>query len=507
MRTVLIICFFLRNFSENSVVNCTIWVNLGIANSGIDRISIVQFIKLEFLNPQIPKFIHCKGFVFKMRWYDYIEDKVKSMNIDHYEVYLAQAESTSIEVKDQQVECFTSSHSKGLSLRVLNDNRLGFSYSTEFTNASLDQVISNAVMSAKNSSTDEFYGFPEKSRPLPRLTLFDQNILSITKEEKIEKAKILEREAVTYDKRITKVRKAVYQERTATEHLINSNGVDLSHRRTLFSCSVEVVAEGKGDSQMGWDFDFSCFYHELDVAKVGRLASSKAIGLLGAQPAASFRGAVIFDNSVGSQFLGVLAPSFLAESVQKNKSILKEKTGKKIFSSKIDIVDDGLYPDGIATKPFDGEGVIRQSTSLVNQGILNNFLYDTYCAKKDKTHSTGNSSRGSIKSPPKVGFSNLYIKNGEETPDALVSYVNKGIFVNEVMGIHTANPISGDFSVGVTGFLIENGKKTTPLKGIAIAGNVMTLFNRIAAVGNDLRFYGHTGSPSLMIEEMDISGK
>jgi len=300
-----------------------------------------------------------------MIWNEYIEQKVKSMNIDQYEIYLANVESTSIEVKDQQVECFTSSHSKGLSLRILNDNRLGFSYSTEFTNEAFDQVISNAVLSARNSSTDELYGFPEASKLLPKLKLFDQNIAAISKEDKIDKVKSLEREATTYDRRINKVRKAAYQEKTASEFLINSNGFNLSHQRTLFSCSIEVVAEEKGDSQMGWDFDFSCFYHELDVAKVGRLASSRAIGQLGAKPTSSFRGAVIFDNSVASQFLGVLAPSFLAESVQKNKSILKGKMDKKIFSDKIDVLDDGLYPGGVATKPFDGGGVVRQSTVLV----------------------------------------------------------------------------------------------------------------------------------------------
>ena len=438
---------------------------------------------------------------------DYIEKKLKAMNIDHYEIYLSQVESTSIEVKEQQIECFSSAQSKGLSLRLLNNNRFGFSYSTEFTNDSFDQIISNAVMSANNSSPDEFHCLPDESRPLPRLMIYDKNISSIPKEEKIEKAKRLEREAISYDKRITKVRKAAYQERKATECLINSNGLNLSNQRTLFSCSIEVVAEEKGDSQMGWDFDFSCFYDNMDVVKVGRTASSKAVDLLGAQTIPSFRGTVIFDNNVSSQFLGVLAPSFLAESVQKNKSILKEKMDKKVFSSKIDIIDDGLYPGGMATKPFDGEGIIRQTTSLIEQGVLKSFLYDTYCAKKDKTVSTGNSSRGSIKSPPNVGYSNLYIKNGKESLDALISKIDKGLLVNEVMGIHTANPISGDFSVGANGFLIKNGKKTTPVKGIAIAGNIMTLLGSILGVGSDLRFFGHTGSPSLMIEEIDISGK
>jgi len=438
---------------------------------------------------------------------EYIEEELKVANIDHYEIYLSQVKSTSIEVKEQQIDCFTSAQGKGLSLRVLKDNRLGFSYCTEFTNKSFDRAILNAVMSVKNTSFDELYGFPEVSKPLPKLMVFDHSISSISKEEKIEKVKSLEKAALSYNKRITKVRKAVYQEKMATEYLTNSHGLNLSHQGTFFSFSIIVVAEESGDSQMGWDFDFSRFYHDLDVTKIGKMASSRALGLLSAQSISSFRGPAILDNSVSCQFLGILAPSFLAESVQKNKSLLKGKINAKIFSHKIDITDDGLYPGGVATQPFDGEGVIRQSTPLIEQGVLKNYLYDTYCARKDKTLSTGNSSRSSIKTSPKVNHSNLYIKEGEESPDELISRIDRGLFVNEVMGIHTANPISGDFSVGVSGFLIKHGKKGAPIKGIAISGNIMTLFNSVIGVGSDLRFYGRTGSPSLLIEEVDVSGK
>ena len=441
-----------------------------------------------------------------MIWNEYIEKKLKGMNIDQYEIYLSETESTSIEVKDQQLDCFTTAQRKGLSLRILQDNRLGFSYCTELSDTSLDQVITNAVMGAKNSSPEEYHAFPDVSGQLPDIRVFDNSISSITKEEKIQKVKDLEKAALACDKRITKVRKAAYQESKNKLFLINYNGLNLSHQGTFFSFSIELVAEEKGDSQMGWDFDFKRFYKDLEVTNIGKTAASKALELLGARSIPSFRGPVIFDNTVSSQFLGILAPSFLAESVQKNKSMLKDKINAKIFSPHIEIVDDGLYPGGAATKPFDGEGVTRQTTPLIEQGILKNYLYDTFWAKKDGTHSTGNSSRNSIKAPPSVGHTNLYIKRGKEGFDNLTSQIDKGLLVNEVMGMHTANPISGDFSVGVNGFLLEKEKKRTPVKGIAISGNIMTLFNRVISVGTDLRFFGSTGAPSLLIEEMDISG-
>ena len=443
-----------------------------------------------------------------MIWNEYIEKKLSGMNIDQYEIYFSEVESTTIEVKDQQIDCFTSAQRRGLSLRVLQDARLGFSYCTDLSYTSLDHVLTNVVTSVKNTSPEECHGFPDvSSEQLPATKVFDNSISLIQKDKKIDRVKGLEKAARSYDKRITKVRKAAYQEIKAKEYLINSNGLGLSHQGTFFSYYIELVAEEKGDSQMGWDFDFSRFYEDLDVTKIGKSASSKALNLLGAKSVVSFRGPVIFDNSVSCQFLGVLAPSFLAESVQKNKSMLKGKKNDKVFSDCIDIIDDGIYPGGAATKPFDGEGVTRRTTSLIKNGVLENFLYDTYCARKDKTYSTGNSYRGSIKTPPRVGKTNLYIKKGKESFDDLTLKMDKGLLVNEVMGMHTADPISGDFSVGVNGFLLEKGKKQMPVKGIAISGNIMTLFKRVVGVGSDLRFFDSTGAPSLLIEEMDISGK
>jgi PmbA protein len=202
----------------------------------------------------------------------------------------------------------------------------------------------------------------------------------------------------------------------------------------------------------------------------------------------------------------MLAQSFLAESVQKKKSLLLGQLHKKIFSDIITIIDDGLFPQGMATAPFDGEGVVRQCTPLVEHGVLIHFLYDTYCAKKDSTLSTGNASRGSIMNTPNVGYSNLYIQKGAVDPADMIAAVEKGFLVNEVMGMHTANPITGDFSVGITGFLIKNGKKITPVKGLALAGNIITLFQNVLQIGSDLRFYGKVGAPTLLIESMEISG-
>lgn len=436
----------------------------------------------------------------------HLESTLKNNHDQHYEIYLSQVDSTSIEVKKQQIECFTTAQTKGLALRILKDNRMGFSYATEFTKESIDQVISRAITSARYATPDECNGFPSMTGPFPELDLFDDLGYALPKEAKIEKLKMIEREALSYDKRITKIRKASYHEQMVKKHLINSCGGSLTHQNTLFSASIVVVAEENKDSQTGWDFAFSRYYHELETDSIGRAASLEALGLLGAQSSPSLRGPVVLDSGVSYQFLALLAQSFLAESVHKKKSLLRGQLHQKLFSDMITIIDDGLYPRGMATAPFDGEGVVRQSTPLVEQGVLIQFLYDTYYAKKDSTRSTGNASRGSIMGTPTVGYSNLFIQKGSVDPADMIASVMKGFLVNEVMGMHTANPITGDFSLGVTGFLIKNGKKITPVKGLALAGNIITLFKNVLQVGNDLRFYGKVGSPTLLIDSMEISG-
>ena len=437
---------------------------------------------------------------------NYLKNNLEKTDCDHYEIYISQVASTSIEVKDQNIDCFTTAQSTGLSLRVIKDSRIGFSYTTLLTPESFDKIISNALTSGMNSSPDELYGFPDK--PIHPVThnLLDSHFNLLSKDNKIERLKQIERDSFAVDKRITKIRKASYYEQKVSRELVNSHGLNLSHSDTLFTTSIVVVAEENGDSQVGWDFDFNRFYSGLQTDTLGSSASKKALSLLGAQSTASFRGPVVLDSSVAYQFLGILAQSFMAESAQKKKSILQGKLDKKIFSEKLSIVDDGLYPGGMSTAPFDGEGVAKQRTDLVDRGIFTSFLYDTYCAKKDKTQSTGNSSRGSIKSPPHMGYSNLYIQAGKNSQDDIFSSVDRGLFVNDVMGIHTANPITGDFSLGINGFLIAGGKKGPPVKGMALSGNILDLFNDITLVGNDLRFYGKIGSPTIMIGEMDISG-
>ena len=222
---------------------------------------------------------------------------------------------------------------------------------------------------------------------------------------------------------------------------------------------------------------------------------------------------VLIRNNVASEFLSLVTHSFLADQVQKGKSPLKGKRGERFFSPLLTIVDDGLYPKGISTAPIDGEGGPSQRTPLVAQGVVTGYLYDRYWANREnqsssgsRVGSTGNSRRHGIKSPPGVGISNFFIEPGNLDLPKLMENLFQGVVVEEVMGLHTVDPISGDFSLGCSGDWVERGEKVHPVKSIAIAGNLFELLRKVTGVGADLRFFGGVGSPSLLVKELLISG-
>jgi len=438
---------------------------------------------------------------------DRIELLLRGQSLAGYEITIGSSRNLSIEVKDQKIDTFKCSAPVGVSIRVLKSEGMGFSFSTSLSDTDLERMVENAVISAENQTADPWLSLPEPCA-YPQVTgLFDEGLAAVDEQAKIACAMELERLSLAADSRIKRVRKASYGESEYDVFIRNSRGIEGAFRGTSVSASVSVVAEEDGDSQMGWDFGFGNYFRDISVEKIASLAVSRAIGLLGAQKISTMRCPVILENQVAADILEVLAPSFLGENVLKGKSMLAGRTGEKAFSEAIRIRDNGILPGGMATAPFDAEGVPQQDTLLVDRGKLISFLYDTYWAGRDQAESTGNSTRGGIKSPPHLGISNFYIENGTHAFADLILGIGKGVLITDVMGMHTANPISGDFSVGASGFLLENGTIRHAVKEIALSGNIIDLFASVEKVGNDLRFYGSVGSPSLLISALDVSGQ
>jgi PmbA protein len=438
---------------------------------------------------------------------DTVERLLKGLPLDGYEIMVSQSRDLSVEAKGGKLDAFKCAEPFGVAVRVQSGEGLGFSFSTTLDPAALARMADGALVAARLQTPDPCNLLPGSYPGYPALTgLYDPDLAAVPEELKIARVLELERLALSGDPRLKRVRKCSYGESLYGLVIRNSHGLRAGYRGSYVSCNVSVVAEQQGDAQIGWDFEFSNSFSGIDLQRIAARAGKKATSLLGARTIPTMSCQVVLDNRVAASLLEVLSFSFLAENVQKGKSIFLDRVGERLFSELVTVRDDGLRAGGVGSAPCDGEGVPQQDTLLVSGGVLEGFLFDSYWGKRMGVASTGNSVRGGVKGPPKLGMHNLFLQPGAGSPESLLAGVDQGVLITEVMGMHTANPISGDFSVGAAGFYLEAGEIRHPVKGIALAGNLLDLYRRVDMVADDLRFFGAVGSPALRIEELTVSG-
>lgn len=432
--------------------------------------------------------------------------RLERLNPEKFELYFSRRRATQIDSKDQKVDSLTQSEDVGLAVRILKDKRLGFSFTTSLDEAAILRAVDSANEVAKYMPEDPYADlFSFGSAVYPNLDSLDSKGLQVPIEQKIDLARRLEAECRKSDSRIQGVRAATFREVTYEIHMVDSNSEHVQHQGSLFTASISCRAEQDGDNQMGGDFGFSNFLDGLDVKDVARSAAHYATELLGAGTAPTMKCPAVIRNEVVAELVEFLAGSFSAEEIQKGRSMLAGKEGTRVFSEQVTLINDGLMPGGYASSPFDGEGVPSKTTTLVDGGFFSEALYDQYHARKLGKEPTGSAVRG-IKAPPSIGVSNLYLKKGRKTPTALMAGIKKGVLITNLMGVHTANPVTGDFSLGASGLLIENGKITKPVRGFAVAGNVLELFRRMTDIGNDMKQSGSIGAPSVRVSEISVGG-
>ncbi len=422
------------------------------------------------------------------------------------ESFIVSDRELNIEVANQEVENMKVAESAGLCMRVFKEGRMGFAYTADLTPGGLEFVISQALENAKRATVDEFNILPKPARGYAKLDIFDPAIESTPVEDKINLAKEIEHYARQYDRRVTITERCAYQDSVYRVAIVNSHGINEEYQGAYCGAYAFLVAEENDEQQTGFGLQYRLKYNQLNPKEVGEEGAEKAVRMLGAKEINTQRATVVLDPYVATNFLGVIAPALSAEAVQKGKSLFAGKVGKAVGSELLTVIDDGTMAGGIISAPMDGEGVPAGKTVLIDKGELKGFLHNTYTAAKDGVASTGNGTRSSFKGTPEVGTTNFYIAPGGTPGEKLLGEIDKGLYITEVMGMHTANPISGDFSVGASGLWIENGQFTRPVRGVAIAGNVMELLKSIDCVGNDMTFFVGKGSPTVRISRMTISG-
>ncbi len=423
------------------------------------------------------------------------------------ESFFNRSRSTTVEVSGKKVESVKVREGSGIGVRVLVGERLGFSHTSDLSNSGIERVAKEAVANAESGFPDSYNRLPAPMGEYAKIERFDPDLASIGVDRRIDRAMAMESAALAYDKRVAKVRQSTVFDMSFEVNLLNSKGVSLWHRGTSCNASILAVAEADGDAQMGWDFQPSFYFNQLQVEQVGKSAGKRAVDLLGAKQIETATVPIILDSPVASEFLGAIGHALMADQVQKRKSFLANKVGQKIASVHVTIIDDGMFDKGIAPAPADGEGVPSRRTVLVESGVLKGFLHNTYTAARDGVESTGNGVRSSYASLPEVGASNFYLAPGTVTRDGLIASCPRAFLVTDAMGMHTVDMVSGDFSVGASGLWIENGKVKFAVRETTIAGNVRDILVNIETVAHDLKFYSRYGSPTILVKNVVVSGK
>ncbi|KPJ65261.1 hypothetical protein AMJ44_10620 [candidate division WOR-1 bacterium DG_54_3] len=434
--------------------------------------------------------------------------RLEGKDLDQFEIFLSSSKNLKIDVLNGEVESIDEIRDEGCGMRVIKDKKLGFAYTSDFDETALDETVEQALGNAKSSEADEFNALPSSTVAQKESSAgyYDPKIAKLSVDKKIQLALQIEEAAYKTDKRVKKTEKVSYSDSESEVWIVNSNGIDLNYKTNACGGYAQVIVVQNKEMEAGLGIDFVKKLDDFEPKKIGKEAAERATQLLGAKSIPSQKIAMVLDPSVGTQLLGVLSSALSADAVQKGKSLFADKIGKAVGSKVLSIIDNGRLPNGLATVPFDGEGVPTQETKLIESGKLNTYLFNTYTANKGKTNSTGNALRLSFKALPAIGPTNLYLEAGSQSPDAIIKSISQGFYVTRVMGIHTANPISGDFSIGAIGIMIENGEKSYPVRGITIAGNLIEMLKGVEAIASDLRFIMNLGSPTLLISGITLSG-
>ncbi len=423
---------------------------------------------------------------------------------DHAEAFVRESESAHVETEQGKAEGVRRNRETAAALRVLKDGRLGFSYATGPGPGTAEELAASALAAARLVDPVEFDSFPAPA-PGSASGISDSRVWPVPFARLLALSCELESAARAAERRIRKCHKPSCTARLRRTALAGGAGGAVSWEETLFSLMVEAVAEEGGESQTGYDSQVVRTLAELDPARVGGTAGRLAGALLGGKAPESGTFPVLLPPHAAVDFLSSLVPSFSAEEVQKGRSRLAGKAGEAMFSPLLTLRDDASLPGRCGTVPCDDEGVTPVPRDLVAAGVVNGLCHTLRTAARGKETPTGNGFRGSAASLPSPSPSNLVIAPGPVPLDPFAAG-ERVVRLEEVLGGHTIDPVTGDFSLGAAGFLLRRGGEPVPFRNGAVAGNLFDLFRALAGVGNDLEFHGSYAAPTLLAGGMTVTG-
>ena len=429
------------------------------------------------------------------------------------EAFVTHEREFTVKAYEGEVENLSSAEPRGAGVRVVRDGRVGFAYTTDLTDEGIGVAVEQARSNSEHSTADEAIGLADAWTEAPSDVegLLDDSQPSRSAQEKVEFALALEAATSKLDPRIRTVEEALYSDSDTEIAIATTNGIRGFYRRTDAWCYSVAIAEEDEDTQIGFEFDLARGLGQLDPERVAREAVQAAVGILGARKIPSKRMPVVFEPYVAGQFLGVIGSALTGEAVQKGRSLFAKKLESEVAADKLTLIDDGRRVGAAGSAPWDAEGTPTQRTEVISNGVLRAFLYDVTSGRREGRASTGNANRAGFKSGPGPSPSNMYIEPTGESRDEVLRAAGTAFLVSDFHGVHSGtNPVSGDFSVGATGHLLENGTVGQPVREVTIAAPMLDILRGITAVGDDLRwlpFGGSFGGATTLVAEMTVAGE
>jgi PmbA protein len=426
------------------------------------------------------------------------------------EAYVSRESGREVRAHGGEVESLTAAVQTGVGIRAWSGHRVGYAYGTDLSEAGVASIADRAAQAAAAAAEGELAAPPQPAEIEALPGLGDPSVAEWETSRLAELALTVERTALDSDPRLVGVETAVYADAAEQVAIASSTGVAGEYETSTCYAYLQALAEGEGARETGLGFGLARGPRGLDPEAIGAEGAQRALEMIGAGKPESRSCPVVLDSTVAASFVGLVGGGLSAKAVQRGRSPLAGRLEEEVASQAFALHDDGREPSGPASAPFDGEGIPRRRTALIEDGRLRAYLYDTYTANREGGSSTGSAARGSYRSLPSVSTSNLVVAPGSHSFEQLLAEVGEGVFVNDVAGLHSGvNPVTGVFSVGASGRMVRGGQLAEPVREFTIAGELVAMLGAVSAAGAEPRwvpFGGSVSTPPLLIAEMAISG-
>ena len=425
--------------------------------------------------------------------------KAVKNSCDAYEIYIEESKSIELDSRKEELNFAKEEIDCGVGIRVIKDNKVGFAFTSDMNK--IEEAAMQSIENTKLNKVDENYAFAEVEKVPEIKKVYDKKFNDLSLDESIEFLKNTIDTTIDQGCDITGSGFSASEGRSL---IINSNGVSIEDEGTGFGIGLSVTIQKDGQIATAYNSQSSRFF-DLDGEKLAIEVCNLAKSSLDTKPIDTNDYDVVLDYYAATGLLQTFISAFNSENVMRGRSILKDKMGMEIANPNLTIVDNPLLENGICTSKCDGEGSVSEKTELVKDGVLNSFIYDIYTANKQGVKTTSNGLRGSYLTTPMISPTNVEFKF-DEMKD--LSEIDKGVLTTSVLGAHTANPISGDFSVEASNaFKIENGELTDPINKAMISGNIFEIMKKVEGLKSEIKQYGQFIIPKLLVHDLRVVGQ